>query len=177
MQLPGTAEPVHSLGKPEKVFNFPVGGMQLVCYTNAIYLQQWHHRILRIPPLAVKANRCASEVFLSTTTLGRTTTLTTTPSRAGATLTPATRTATLTLTSSRIVSTLSTATLRTATLPTWILSRLQGKLLSQRWPRSDQDSGSNQDASTTNRWQSRTSYFHARTRAKYGSNCTPKVQV
>ena len=56
-------------------------------------------------------------------------------------------------------------------------SRLQGKLLAQRWPRSDQDSGSNQDASTTNRWRSRTSYFHARTGAKYGSNCTPKVQV
>ena len=31
-------------------------------------------------------------------------------------------------------------------------SRLQGKLLAQRWPRSDQDSRSNQDASTTNRW-------------------------
>ena len=111
-------------------------------------LQQRHPSVNRIPPLAVQANRRSSEVFLSTTTLGKKTTLTMTPSRSGATLTPATETATLMLTSSSTVSTLTTATLRTATLPTWTPSRLQGKLLAQRWPRSDQDSRSNQDASS-----------------------------
>ena len=54
-------------------------------------------------------------------------------------------------------------------------SRLQGKLLAQRWPRSDQDSGSNQDASTTNRWRKvwsefgiKANYTHTRTGAKDG---------
>ena len=37
--------------------------------------------------------------------------------------------------------------------------------------------GAYQEASTTYHWQSRPSYTHARTGAKVGFNCTPKVQA
>ena len=63
VQLPRTAEPIHSLSKLEIVFNFRMWNSTfgwrhatIACYSSATRLQWLHHSINHTPLLAAQAN-------------------------------------------------------------------------------------------------------------------------